>query len=1011
MKNIKKPITWILAIALLGYLAISNINSDKSVFNFGSNYKYETVEKDPLNTLIYTLDNGLKVYMSVNTDEPRIQTNIAVNTGSKHDPADATGLAHYLEHMLFKGTSEMGSINWKEEQKLLKQISDLFEKRRGTIDEDARKTIYHQIDSISLLAAQYAVPNEYDKMISSLGAKGTNAYTSLERTVYINDIPSNEFEKWLIIESERFSELVLRLFHTELEVVYEEFNRSRDNDYRLSYETMNKSLHKKHPYGTQTTLGTSEHLKNPSMEKIHEYFNERYVPNNIAIVLAGDLNPDKTIDLIEKYFGHYKAKEVPEFIPPIEDPIIEPEIINVQGSDAEWVDIGFRLPGIDHEDTYILPFMDGLLANRQAAGLIDLNLVKGQKILSGYSSYSIYKDYSKFNLHAEPREGQSLEDAKTLLLAELEKIKKGEFEDWMLSAVIKNFKLNDLRSNEYNDSRASKMTDAFIMKQDWSVIVNENDKLSTLTKQDVIDFANKYFGNNYIVVNKLTGDRNRIKVEKPEISTMPLNRDTLSTFNSSYEIVENDPLKIVYTLDNGLKIAMSISPFASKFKKMKYSRLTPVYNNYKSDINESQLNSGIPFYYVNNTTNEVFSLSYILDMGEFSDQEMALAVEYLQYLGTDKYTANDIEKEMFKLGLSYSIYAAEERVYVNLSGLEESLEQGIVMFEHILANAQSDQKAYDNMISDILKERKDNKLSKGVISSGMRAYAKYGEDSPFKHMISSESLQTMDIESLASKIKELTSFEHYVYYYGRKEVEEVKGLLEQYHKVPQEFKSLIEPKEFAELDNEKNIVYFTDYDMVQSEITMMSKVSSYNKDLIPSARIFNEYFGSGLSSIVFQEIRESNALAYSAYSYFTSPWKRDKSHYVQAYLGTQVDKLGDATDALLELMNNMPEVEKQFVGAKVAALKKIETSRTKRSSLFWSYLSAKEMGRDYDINKDIYPALQKITLQDLSLFFDNNIKARDYTFTVIGNKELVDHDVLKDLGEYKELTLEDIFGY
>ena len=232
MKNIKKPITWILAISVLCYFVISNINSDKSFFDFGSSYKYEyeTVEDDPLNTLIYTLDNGLKVYMSVNTDEPRIQTNIAVNTGSKQDPSDATGLAHYLEHMLFKGTSEISTINWEEEQKLLKQISDLYEKRRGTIDEDARKTIYHQIDSISLLAAQYSVPNEYDKMISSLGAKGTNAYTSLERTVYVNDIPSNEFEKWLTIESERFSELVLRLFHTELEVVYEEYNRSRDND-------------------------------------------------------------------------------------------------------------------------------------------------------------------------------------------------------------------------------------------------------------------------------------------------------------------------------------------------------------------------------------------------------------------------------------------------------------------------------------------------------------------------------------------------------------------------------------------------------------------------------------------------------------------------------------------------------------------------------------------------------------------------------------------------------------
>ena len=217
MRNIAQLITTILALVFIGYVIMVSINSEHKEFN----YQHETDENDPLNTIIYTLDNGLKVYMSINQDEPRIQTNIAVNTGSKQDPSDATGLAHYLEHMLFKGTSKIGTVDWEKESKELKKISDLYEERRGVTVEDERKEIYHQIDSISSVAATYAVANEYDKMISSLGAKGTNAYTSLERTVYINDIPSNELEKWLLIESERFGELVLRLFHTELETVYE----------------------------------------------------------------------------------------------------------------------------------------------------------------------------------------------------------------------------------------------------------------------------------------------------------------------------------------------------------------------------------------------------------------------------------------------------------------------------------------------------------------------------------------------------------------------------------------------------------------------------------------------------------------------------------------------------------------------------------------------------------------------------------------------------------------------
>ena len=130
-----------------------------------------------------------------------------------------------------------------------------------------------------------------------------------------------------------------------------------------------------------------------------------------------------------------------------------------------------------------------------------------------------------------------------------------------------------------------------------------------------------------------------------------------------------------------------------------------------------------------------------------------------------------------------------------------------------------------------------------------------------------------------------------------------------------------------------------------------------------------------------------------------------------AYLGTQVDKLGEATESLLDLMNNMPEVQDQFEDAKTAAMKKIETSRTKKSDLFWQFLAAKKMNRDYDINRDIYSSLEQMDINELKLFFDNNIKGRNYTFCVIGNQNLVDHNKLKDIGQYQELTLEEIFGY
>jgi predicted Zn-dependent peptidase len=258
---------------------------------------YESVADDPLNTRIYTLDNGLKVYLSSYDDAPRVQTNIAVRAGSKNDPAHATGLAHYLEHMLFKGTDKYGSLDYSKEKPLLDKIESLYEQYRTVDMSDikGRDKIWRQIDSVSGEAAKLCIANEYDKMLSGIGAKGTNAYTSNERTVYVNDIPSNQIEKWLKIESERFRMPVFRLFHTELEAVYEEKNRSLDTDGSKMFEGLMSGLFENHQYGTQTTIGTIDHLKNPSLTEIRKYFNKYYVPNNMAICMSGDFEYDDVI--------------------------------------------------------------------------------------------------------------------------------------------------------------------------------------------------------------------------------------------------------------------------------------------------------------------------------------------------------------------------------------------------------------------------------------------------------------------------------------------------------------------------------------------------------------------------------------------------------------------------------------------------------------------------------------------------------------------------------------------
>jgi predicted Zn-dependent peptidase len=349
-----------------------------------SQYKYETVSGDPLGTKIYTLENGLKVYMSVNKETPRIQADIAVKVGGKNDPSETTGLAHYFEHLMFKGTINFGTSDYETEKVYLDQIESLFETYRTTTDEAERASIYHLIDSISYLASEYFIPNEYDKLMSLIGSEGTNAYTSTDMTVYVEDIPANQIENWARIQADRFMNPVIRGFHTELETVYEAKNMSLTQDFRKSLEALDAILFPDHPYGTQTVLGTQEHLKNPSITNIKKYHQTYYVPNNIAICLSGDFDPDEMVAIIEKYFGQMQPNEnLPELKLKTESKLTAPVEKEVYGLDAENVMMGWKYPGASEKDALIAEVVSNVLYNG-SAGLIDLNLNQKQAILGGY---------------------------------------------------------------------------------------------------------------------------------------------------------------------------------------------------------------------------------------------------------------------------------------------------------------------------------------------------------------------------------------------------------------------------------------------------------------------------------------------------------------------------------------------------------------------------------------------------------------------------------------------------
>ena len=947
-----------------------------------STYTYETVPEDLLDVKTYRLSNGLTLFLSVNPTAPRIFTNIAVRAGSKHDPPETTGLAHYMEHMLFKGTSRIGATNWEEEKKLLVQISDLYEQHRQTRDPEERSRIYREIDRLSFAAAKLVAPNEYDKLTSSIGAKNTNAYTWLEQTVYLNEIPTNELERWFKLEAERFRMMALRLFHTELETVYEEFNINQDRDFRKVNQAIRQEMFPSHPYGTQTTIGSPEDLRNPSQKNIQDFFKTYYVPNNMAIVLAGDFDPDAAVALAEQYFGGYPARDIPPFTFEPQPALTAPVHREVLGQEAEHVVLAWRFGDSQTDDPLMVSLLQHLMYNQQA-GLLDLHLNQQQRVLESEAWGWFYEDYSVFGLYGKPRQNQTLEQVRDLLLEQVEKLRTGDFEDWLIEACIKDFKLHELRSAESNQARTDAMTTAFILGIDWERYAHRIAWMEQLTKEEVVAFAKKHLGNNYVEVYKREGeDPNVVKVEKPPITSVELNRDAQSDF-------------------------------ARDFLAMPHPQLEPVFVDYQEEITSVRLSNGLRLDHVTNPVNPVFRLNYIFEMGKNNDRKLSLALLYLPYLGTDKYTPAELQQAFFRLGLQFDVHNNDERSYITLQGLEESLEEGIELFEHVLAHVRENDTALENVIADVISRRMHAKQDRNfILRNALVNYARYGADSPFTWRYSIEELQQIRSEELTSRIHALSSYQHTLYYYGQKDVQEVARLLEKHHRVPETLQQVPEARHFAQVPTEQNQVLFLDFPIVQTDVMLVSRgTPHFDLDEYLMAELYNNYFGYGLSSIVFQEIRESKALAYSTFAYYSSPRKKDQAHYLQAYVGTQPDKLSDAIPAMLNILNHMPVAVGQIDQARAAILRQIETSRIKPSAIYWSYREQLDRGLQHDPRRDLYQLMQKTTAKELLQFQQEKVEHRPYTMIVMGSKERVDVEYLKSFGPVRELGMEEIFGY
>ena len=951
-------------------------------------YSYETVEGDPMAARIYTLDNGLKVYLTVNENAPRIQTYIAVKVGAKNDPKETTGLAHYFEHLMFKGSEKFGTSDYAAEKPILDKIESAFEEYRKLEGEAERNAAYRVIDSLSYEASKYSIANEYDKLMAAIGAQGTNAYTSYDQTVYVEDIPSNQIDAWAKIQADRFENNVIRGFHTELETVYEEKNMSLTQDNRRVMEAMLSKLFPNHPYGQQTVLGTQEHLKNPSITNIKKYHADWYVPNNIAICASGDFDPDEFVAIVEKYFGHIKPNENLQKLQfEQEEPLVEPIEVKVVGQESPFIYLAWRLPAANSEDMPVLNVLQQILSNGKT-GLFDVNINQQQKVLGGAGcGLQAFADHSYFAMMARPKQGQPLSDVQNLILEQVDLLKKGEFDEQMITSVVNNHKRDFMNKMEDNEYRADLFVTSFIYDIPWNNMVAELDKMAQVTKEDIVAAANKYLTDGYVAVYKEQGKApETAAISKPAITPILTNRDKQSDF-----------LKQIQS-----EVA-TVKP------------IEPVFVDFEKDMTKGTAKSGMEVLYKKNTSNDLFSLNIIVDFGDKDNKYISYATDYFDYLGTANKTIEQINGELYALACDAYITAQKEKLYLSVSGLSENMEQALAIIEDKLANVEGDDNVLANYKANVLRSRLNNKTNQRACNAMLKEYMSYGKNNYYtSSALSDAQIMAMTSKQLIDEVKNAFNYEQTVTYYGPMEMAQVTELVNKYHNVPDKLEKYPKNKTLVQVKITEPKIIIAPYNAKQIYMTSYANAGKvYDPAEAPVVTMYNEYFGGGMNSIVFQEMREARGLAYSASARYGAPVGKNETYQFITSIATQNDKMIDAVKAFDEIIDNMPQSEGAFNLAKENIIANLRTKRVLGEGVINYYLNLQRRGISTDMNKDLFEKVQQFTLQDVVKFQQEVVKNRKYVIGILGSEKDLDIKSLVDAGygEVERVSLEDIFGY
>ena len=955
---------------------------------------------------VYKLENGLTVILQEDHRRPEVQGFVTVRTGSVNESPDATGMAHYLEHVMFKGTQTMGTIDWEKEKPHYDKIVQLYDELGKTKDKKKREAIQKQINEESLKAAEYAVPNELSQLVDEMGGTGLNAATSYDYTYYLSKFPSSQIERWLMVYSHIFEKPVFRSFQAELETIYEEYNMYADQVYSRIQEEIMSNIFKKTPYG-RDVIGLPDHLKNPSLTELQKFFATYYVPGNMGLVLVGDFDSNNAKQLIEKTFGKLEKKEAPAAINVGDEaPFKGRETLEIKMGYNNQLYLVFRTVPVRHDDDIALDICGMLLSNGQS-GLLD-QLLWENKVYSASAGNQALKNAGAFMISAVPNpqefyEGpdpsrivtyadytavvnateraylKAIPGTERMILAEIESLKEGYFEDWQLESIKQQLLTYYERQQENVSSKASALSNYFANDIPIEKYVNYVENIKKITREDIITIAKKYFNKDYLAIHLKPGKLKKTQIDKPEYKPLVFpNAEAQSIFGKEFSAVQTPEQKIKFI-------------------------------DFSADLQKIAMKNGNTIHYTKNPVNDVFSLTIRYDVGSSTIKELDYTY-LLNYAGAAAREAKALKGQFARLNCSYSISADKNFLYVSMSGPEVNLQQAVTYLNLLINQMNLPSNQMNRLYLGEKGSREYEREEVDAVADALSDYVMYGKESDYIDRWTLKTLMSMKSTELLSAFKNATEYSATIFYTGAKSANEIKTMLEQNMKFADAPKKGKGYQERARQPIKENVVYFVNHPSLQAQIYFLADGKAYQIKDAPVISAYNNYFGGGFTGLLMQEIREYRSMAYGAGGGYSTPGLPEKPALFYGVIQTQNDKAANAIDVYMDLVRNMPVKANRMDVLKKKLELSAATTRPDFRSIPMTLDYWERMGYTEDPVKFQLSTTETMTFDDIVNFEKTHIKDQPMAIMIVGDKKRIDMKALAKYGKVIELKPYEIFS-